>query len=182
MDAGCEYQSYASDITRTFPVNGRFTSDQKALYEWVLKAQVAAIEMVKPGVLWDALQEKIIAILVEGLVSLGILKGSVEQLIEQKAYKDFYMHSSGHWLGLDVHDAGVYKVNGQWRPLKAGMVLTIEPGLYIAPSAPNIDKRWLGMGVRIEDDILVTEKGYEVLSYQAPKTVDEIENLMKKAL
>jgi len=178
VDAGGEYQYYAADITRTFPINGRFTADQKAIYNLVLKAQLAAIAEVRPGTHWDKLQEVIVSTLVSGLVDLGILKGNIATLIEEKAYKPFYMHSSGHWLGLDVHDAGEYKMNGQWRLLEPGMALTVEPGLYFAPNNPNLDKRWWGIGVRIEDDILVTETGHEVLTETALKTVEAIEAFM----
>ncbi len=178
VDAGVEYEYYASDITRTFPVNGKFTEPQRLLYELVLKAQVTAIQAIKPGIPWSLLQEKIVGILVNGLVELGILKGKVERLIQEKAYQKVYMHSSGHWLGLDVHDVGSYKVEGQERTLVPGMVLTVEPGLYISPTETKIEERWKGMGIRIEDDILVTETGYEVLSKGVPKTVAEIEELM----
>jgi len=180
IDAGCEYQYYAADITRTIPVNGKFSADQTLIYELVLKAQTAAIQAIKPGVPWNQLQEIIIDVLVEGLVSLGILQGKVETLIQDKAYKQFYMHSSGHWLGLDVHDAGSYKVKNAWRQLMPGMVLTVEPGLYIWPQE-KVDKRWWGIGVRIEDDVLVTTRGFEVLSKDVPKTVKEIEALMSSA-
>lgn len=178
IDAGCEYQYYASDITRTFPANGRFTQDQRAIYELVLAAQMAAIDIVKPGLHWNKLQEIILEVLVSGLVQLGILQGSVDKLIQDKAYRQYYMHSSGHWLGLDVHDGGEYKIKGEWRPLEAGMVFTIEPGLYFAPNNPKLDKRWWGIGVRIEDDILVTREGCEVLTQEVPKSVHEIEKLM----
>lgn len=177
VDAGGEYQHYASDITRTFPVNGRFTENQKKLYNLVLKAQCAAIAAVAPGIPWDTLQKRILEILVPGLVDLGILEGNPEQLIQEKAYHVVYMHSSGHWLGLDVHDVGGYVVNEAPRILEPGMVLTVEPGIYI-PDDPKIDKRWWGIGIRIEDDVLVTENGYEVLSKAAPKTVEAIEALM----
>lgn len=179
VDAGGEYQYYAADITRTFPVNGRFTEDQKALYNVVLKAQLAAIEMIAPGLTWQSLQKTIVAILVPELVALGILKGEVDTLIKEKAYDAVYMHGSGHWLGLDVHDVGEYTINNVSRQLEPGMVLTVEPGIYIAPNNPTIDKRWWGMGIRIEDDILVTETGHEVLSAAVPKTTEEIEALMK---
>lgn len=177
IDAGCEYNYYASDITRSYPINGRFTKEQQAIYELVLKAQMAAIEIVRPGTTWDALQTIIVQILVHGLVNLNILRGAPEKLIEEKAYLPFYMHSSGHWLGLDVHDAGAYKINGEWRVLKPGMVLTVEPGLYIRQSG-TVDKKWWGLGVRIEDDVLVTEQGHEVLTEKLPKTVQQIEAIM----
>jgi Xaa-Pro aminopeptidase len=180
VDAGGEYQYYASDITRTFPVNGRFSEDQKAIYNIVLESQLAGIECVRPGIPWDTMQKKVVETLVPGLVALGILEGDPTTLIEQKAYRSVYMHSSGHWLGLDVHDVGEYLVNNASRLLEPGMVLTIEPGIYIAPNTPNIDKRWWGIGVRIEDDVLVTDTGHEVLSGAAPKTVEAIERVMVK--
>lgn len=182
IDAGGEFQYYASDITRTFPVNGRFSNDQKSIYNLVLKAQLAAIKKVRPGILWNQIQDEILSVMVPGLIELGILKGQASTLIENKAYRSVYMHGSGHWLGLDVHDAGEYKIKDQWRPLEPGMVLTVEPGIYIAPNTPDIDKRWWGIGVRIEDDILVTEQGHVVLSEAAPKTVEEIETLMSHSV
>lgn len=178
IDAGCEYQCYASDITRTFPVNGRFTPEQKAIYDIVLQAQLAAINAVKPGVRWDVMQEICARTITEGLVALGILKGTVNELIAKNAYFDFYMHRSGHWLGMDVHDVGAYKVSGEWRELEPGMVFTVEPGIYIAANNPNVDKKWWNIGVRIEDDVLVTANGCEVLSAKTPKQVADIEALM----
>lgn len=178
IDAGAELNNYAADITRTFPKSGRFTSDQRAIYDLVLKSQLAAIEIVKPGLVWTALQEKIVSILTEGLCELGILKEDKDTCIEKALYKQFYMHNSGHWLGIDVHDVGSYKENGKWRSLKEGMVLTIEPGIYIASHHKDVDKRWHNIGVRIEDDVLVTANGAEVLTATVPKTADEIEALM----
>lgn len=178
IDAGCEYQYYAADLTRTFPVNGRFSPEQQAIYNLVLKAQLAVIDLIKPGLLWHQMQQTIVEIFVEGLVELGLLQGNVQELIDQQAYLPFYMHKSGHWLGLDTHDVGAYKVNGQWRPLEANMVLTVEPGLYISPSISGIDPKWHGIGVRIEDDVVVTETGCRVLSASLPKTVADIEALM----
>jgi Xaa-Pro aminopeptidase len=186
VDAGAEYQNYASDITRTFPVNGQFNAFQKALYQVVLKAQCAAIELLKPGLIWEQLQGVMVEILTEGLLELGILKGNLKKLIAEKAYQKFYMHSSGHWLGLDVHDVGSYaseqcsqKLSARGtRILEAGMVLTIEPGIYIPKGACDVPEQWRGIGIRIEDDILVTPTGYEVLSAGIPKTVEEIEDLM----
>lgn len=177
IDAGCELQGYAADITRTFPVTGRFSAEQKAIYELVLAAQLAAIEQVYPGNAWNRIQETILQVLTTGLVELGILQGDVTSLIATKAYQPFYMHNSGHWLGLDVHDVGAYKIKGEWRKLEAGMVLTVEPGLYISPQ-PNVDPKWWNIGVRIEDDVLVTEQGYDILSKDVPKTVAEIEALI----
>lgn len=178
IDAGAEYAGYAADITRTFPVNGKFSPDQKALYNWVLQAQLAAIEQIKPGIHWDEIQKTIVNIIVKGLIALGILKGEPQALIAQQAYRKFYMHSSGHWLGLDVHDVGEYKKDDKYRCLEPGMVLTVEPGVYIAPGQAAVDKRWWGMGIRIEDDVLVTATGYEVLTAGVPKTVAAIEQLM----
>jgi Xaa-Pro aminopeptidase len=178
IDAGCEHESYASDITRTFPVNGKFTPEQKAIYELVLKAQLEAIEKVKPGNHWDDPHNTTVRVLTEGLVELGLLQGDVAKLIESGAYRDFYMHRAGHWLGMDVHDVGDYKIDGKWRQLEPGMVLTVEPGLYIAPNNDKVDARWRGIGVRIEDDVAVTRSGYEVLTAGLAKTVAEIESLM----
>ncbi len=178
IDAGCEFEYYAADITRTFPVNGRFSPEQRALYDLVLKAQLAAIEIIKPGNHWNAPHELSVQILTEGLVELGLLEGSVDELIESGAYKTFHMHRVGHWLGMDVHDVGDYKIDGQWRVLEPGMVLTVEPGLYVAPDNEQVAKKWRGIGIRIEDDVLVTKAGCEVLSAGAPKTAHEIEALM----
>jgi Xaa-Pro aminopeptidase len=178
IDAGCEFENYASDITRTFPVNGKFSPEQKAIYELVLKAQLDAIEQVKPGNHWDDPHNTTVKVLTEGLVGLGLLKGDVDKLIETGAYKEFYMHRAGHWLGMDVHDVGDYKIDGKWRQLEPGMVLTVEPGLYISPKNENVEARWRGIGVRIEDDVAVTRTGYEVLTSGLPKTVPEIESFM----
>jgi Xaa-Pro aminopeptidase len=178
VDAGCEYENYASDITRTFPRTGRFTNDQKLLYNIVLEAQTRAIAMVRPGLAWNEIQDTMVSIILKGLMDLNILLGDEKKLLEEKAYLRFYMHSSGHWLGLDVHDVGDYKVNGAWRKLEPGMVFTIEPGIYIPGNQVDIDKRWWDIGIRIEDDILVTAEGHEVLSAEAPKTIEEIEALM----
>lgn len=179
IDAGAEYQYYAADITRTFPVNGKFSEEQRAIYELVLSAQLAGIDQVRPGTTWDQIQAVIVDVITEGLLSLGILKGEIKTLIKEKAYHEFYMHNSGHWLGMDVHDVGTYKIDGVWRALQAGMVLTVEPGIYIAGGNKEVDKKWWDIGIRIEDDVLVTEKGNEVLSADIPKTIDEIEALMK---
>ncbi len=179
IDAGCELDCYASDVTRTFPVNGRFTPVQRSLYELVLDAQLAAIEAIRPGVDWNAPHEAAVRVLARGLVRLGILKGRVATLIRSQAYRRFFMHRTGHWLGMDVHDVGDYKIGEQWRTLEPGMVLTVEPGLYIAPGAKGVARRWQGIGIRIEDDVVVTRTGAEVLSTGAPKTVMEIESLMQ---
>lgn len=181
VDAGCEYHSYASDITRTFPVNGRFSREQQALYEVVLAAQYAAIEAVRPGNHWNAFHEASVEVLTQGLADLGLLKGDVNELIETEAYRPFYMHRTGHWLGLDVHDVGDYKVDDQWRVLEPGMVLTVEPGLYVAPDDTSVDARWRGIGIRIEDDLAVTRDGHEVLTSDVPKEVADIHALMSKA-
>ena len=181
IDAGCEYQGYASDITRTFPVGGRFSPAQRALYDVVLEAQQAAIDKVRPGNHWDEPHEAAVRVLTRGLVRLGLLKGKVSALVKKGAYRRFYMHRTGHWLGLDVHDVGDYKVGDQWRVLEPGMVLTIEPGVYIAPGTRGVAKKWLGTGIRIEDDVLVTADGAEVLSAGVPKDPDEIERLMQAA-
>lgn len=180
VDAGAEMHGYAGDITTTFPASGKFTDEQAQLYRLVLKAQQAAIAVIKPGVTYDVPHQTVLKVLTQGLVELGILSGDVETLIKEEAYKPFFMHGTGHWLGMDVHDVGLYKVDGQWRALQPGMVLTIEPGLYIAPDSPNVDDRWQGIGIRIEDDILVTEEGSEVLTTGLPRTVSEIEAWMLK--
>ncbi len=177
VDAGGEYEYYSSDITRTYPINGKFSAAQRALYELVLRVQLSTIALVKPGVRYDVLQDHVRKELTRGLIELGLLTGDLEKLIADKAYFDFYMHNFGHWLGLDTHDAGTYKVDGQWRELKAGMVLTVEPGLYVAPDNHKVDAKWRGIGIRIEDDVLVTETGYEVLTVAVPKSVEEIERL-----
>lgn len=179
IDAGGEFENYAADITRTFPVNGRFSPEQRAIYQLVLHAQQAAIACVKPGVRWVEIQKTILRILTAGLCELGILQGDVETLIANEAYKPFYMHNSGHWLGLDVHDSGAYKVNGEWRQLAENMVLTVEPGLYISADIPNVDPRWWNIGVRIEDDILVTATGHENLTGALAVEIDDIEALMR---
>jgi len=178
VDAGAEYQLYAGDITRTFPVNGKYSAEQRALYDVVLAAQLAGIDAVKPGNHWNEPHEAAVAVLTAGLVELGILKGELEALIQEEAYKPFYMHKTGHWLGLDVHDVGEYKVGDVWRELESGMVLTVEPGLYIAPNAKGVAKKWRGIGIRIEDDVLVTKEGCQVLTEHVPKHADEIEQLM----
>lgn len=179
IDAGGEFGNYAADITRTFPLNGQFSPEQVAIYELVLKAQKAGIACIKPGLIWNEIQQRIIRVLTSGLCDLGILKGQVDTLIQQEAYKPFYMHNSGHWLGLDVHDCGAYKIDRQWRPLQAGMVLTVEPGLYIRAGMDDVEQRWWNIGVRIEDDILVTEDGYENLTAALPTEVADIEAFMR---
>ena len=180
IDAGAELDHYAADITRTFPVNGKFSPEQKALYELVLKAQLAAIEATKPGNHYRLPHETAVKILTTGLVELGLLQGDVEELLASEADRQFYMHGTGHWLGMDVHDVGSYKLNNEWRPYESGMVVTVEPGLYIAPDDETVEARWRGIGIRIEDDVLVTENGNEVLTKDVPKTVEEIESLMQR--
>lgn len=177
LDAGAEYNYYAADITRTFPVNGTFSKSQKALYNIVLDAQKAAIEQIKPGNHWNHPHQATVAVLTEGLLGLGLLKGKLNELIKEQKYREFYMHRTGHWLGMDVHDVGDYKVDGEWRLLEPGMVLTVEPGLYLRDQR-SIAKEWSFTGIRIEDDVLVTKTGHDVLSKDAPKEVDEIEALM----
>jgi Xaa-Pro aminopeptidase len=181
IDAGCEYEYYASDITRTFPASGKFSPEQKAIYQLVLDAQTAAIDVIQPGATWDAPHNASVKVIVKGLVKLGLLKGRVNQLIKDEAYKAFYMHRVGHWIGMDVHDVGDYKIDDKWRLLEPGMVTTIEPGLYIAPDNKSVAKKWRGIGVRIEDDVLVTKKGFRILSSGIPKTVAEIETHMAAA-
>ena len=179
IDAGCEYECYASDITRTFPVNGRYTPEQRALYDIVLAANLAAIAQVKPGRHWNEPHEAAVQVLTEGLVSLRLLKGRLPALIKAEAYKRFYMHRTGHWLGMDVHDVGDYKVGDVWRTLEPGMVLTIEPGLYIPAGMKGVPERFQNMGIRIEDDVAVTRDGCEVLTDGVPKQADQIEALMR---
>ncbi len=175
IDAGCEYDYYASDVTRTFPVNGTFSSEQRAVYEVVLRAQEAAVSAVKPGVTLEQIHEGAIRSITEGLIELGLLTGEIDSLIEEKKYEAFYMHRTSHWLGMDVHDVGRYFVDGKQRPLEEGFVLTIEPGLYVAADAEEVDERWRGIGVRIEDDVAVTKSGAEVLTADIPKSIDDVE-------
>jgi len=181
IDAGCELDNYASDITRTFPANGRFSDEQAAIYDLVLKANEACIEAVRPGTCWDSLHQLSVRILTEGLIELGLLQGDLDELIEAGAFRRFYMHRIGHWLGMDVHDVGDYRVDGEWRKLAPGIVTTIEPGIYIAPDDHSVEERWRGIGVRIEDDVLVTEQGSKVLTAGVPKLRSEIEALMQNA-
>ncbi len=178
IDAGCELEFYAADITRTFPVNGKFSPEQKALYNICLDAQIAAIEVAKAGNHWNDPHEMTVKIITQGLVDLGLLEGNVNELIKTEAYKEFYMHRAGHWLGMDVHDVGDYKVGGEWRVLEPGMVMTVEPGIYVAPDNERVAKKWRGIGIRIEDDVVITKDGNEVLTKDVPKTVEEIEALM----
>jgi Xaa-Pro aminopeptidase len=182
VDAGAEVGYYTGDITRSWPVSGRFSAPQREIYDLVLKAQEEVIAISKPGLAWSALHEKAVRVLTEGMVSLGILKGPVDKAIEEKAFAPWYPHSTGHWLGIDVHDVGAYWAGvEQSRRLEPGMVFTVEPGLYFAPDAPNVPERYKGIGIRIEDDVLVTESGHEVLSKDAPKDPAEIETLVGSA-
>ena len=178
IDAACEYEFYASDITRTFPVNGKFSPEQKALYNIVLDAQLAAIDATRIGNHYKYPHEVAVKILTQGLVDLGLMSGNVDELVESEAFRQFFMHGTGHWLGMDVHDVGAYKTGEDWRAYEAGMVVTVEPGLYIAPDDETVDAKWRGIGIRIEDDIVVTENGPLVLTKNVVKTVDEIESLM----
>jgi Xaa-Pro aminopeptidase len=178
VDAGAEYQSYASDITRTWPVNGRYSKEQRALYELVLAAQQAALTQARPGRTWIAGHEAAVEVLTDGLLSLGLLKGSLKQNLASGAYKKFYMHKTGHWIGLDVHDVGEYKLAGEFRELEPGMAFTVEPGLYVAPGTKGVPAKYQGIGIRIEDDVLITADGHRVLTDGVPKTVDEIEAVL----
>jgi len=175
IDAGCEYDYYASDVTRTFPVDGRFSSEQRAIYELVLAAQKSAIDAVKPEVTLEEIHQGAVRVLVEGLIDLGLLEGNVDQRIEDKDFESFYMHRTSHWLGMDVHDVGRYFIDGEHRALEPGFVLTVEPGIYVAADDEAVDERWRGIGVRIEDDVLVTAGGHEVLTEGIPKACDEVE-------
>jgi Xaa-Pro aminopeptidase len=178
VDAGAEYECYASDITRTYPVNGRYTPEQRALYDIVLAAQLDAIEEVRVGRPFDAYHEAAVRTLTKGLCKLGLLSGGVERNLREHTYRKFYMHKTGHWLGLDVHDAGDYRIDGEFRVLEPGMVVTVEPGLYIAPDAKGVPPKFRGIGIRIEDDVVVTSGDPEVISDGVPKRAEEIEALM----
>lgn len=182
IDAGCEYQGYAADITRTFPVNGRFSDEQKAVYEIVLEAQKVAIDACRIGNAYNQPHDDSLRVIVEGLIRLKLLKGGVDEAIEKGTYKDFYMHRVGHWLGMDVHDAGDYKVDGansSWREFESGMVTTVEPGIYIHADNKKIPAKWRGIGIRIEDDIVIKKNGPECMTSAVPKEVAEIESLMQ---
>lgn len=181
VDAGAEYESYASDVTRTFPVSGTFSKAQAQLYQVVLDAHLAAIEEVQPGNLWNQPHEAAVVKITEGLIRLGLLEGKLEELIEQESYKKFYMHKTGHWLGLDVHDVGEYQIGGAWRVFEPGMITTIEPGLYITEDSEDVPPRFRGIGIRIEDNVLVTSSGHEVLTAMIPRTIEEIEEAMSSA-
>ncbi|MBP6114015.1 MAG: Xaa-Pro aminopeptidase [Acinetobacter sp.] len=178
IDAACEYEFYASDITRTFPVNGKFSPEQKALYQVVLDAQIAAIEAVRIGNSYKEPHHVAVRILVQGLLDLGIMLGDIDEIIEKESFRQFYMHGTGHWLGMDVHDVGSYKQDGEWRTYQEGMVVTVEPGLYIAPDDETVDAKWRGIGIRIEDDIVATKNGPLNLTSKVVKTIEDIEALM----
>ena len=177
IDAGAEFDLYAGDITRTFPVNGRFSDAQRALYEVVLEAQERAVDAVRPGTTLAAIHTEVVRGLTAGLIRLGLLEGSVQARIDDQSYRRFYLHSTSHWLGLDVHDVGAYRRDGQPRPLVPGMVLTVEPGLYV-PDDDDIHEAFRGIGIRIEDDVAVTDEGHRVLTASVPKSVADIEALM----
>ena len=178
IDAGCELDCYASDITRTFPVNGRYSPAQRALYEVVLEAQLAAIAQCRPGNHWNDPHDAAVRTITQGLVSLGFLSGKLSKLIKEGAYRQWFMHRTGHWLGIDVHDVGDYKVGDAWRVLEPGMALTVEPGIYVAPSCLSAPKEFRGIGIRIEDDVIVTRDTPDVLTGALAKTPDAIERLM----
>ncbi|WP_029935221.1 Xaa-Pro aminopeptidase [Thiomicrospira pelophila] len=182
LDAGAEWQGYAGDISHTYPINGRFSEPQKHLYNLVLKAQQAAINAVQPGQPYNLMHQASAEVITIGLIELEILHGELDELLEKEAFKRFFMHGTGHWLGLDVHDVGRYKINGEWRSFEPGMVVTVEPGLYIPKGLKDIETQWQGIGIRIEDDVLVTENGHEILTQGAlrlPRTVEEIEQWMQ---
>ena len=178
IDAGCEYQYYASDVTRTFPINGRFTGAQRAIYEVVLAAQTAAIELAQAGAHFNVPHEAAISVMVDGLLDAGLLTGSKTEVLETESHQKFCLHKTSHWLGLDVHDVGDYRVDDTWRALESGMVITVEPGIYIARDDADVPQRFRGIGVRIEDDVLITKTGNEVFSAAAPKEIDAIEAVM----
>ena len=177
IDAGCEYQGYAADITRTFPVNGRYSGPQRDVYQIVLDAQFAAIATVRPGASFNDAHDAALRVLAQGLVDLKLCEGSVDAVIDSGTYKRFYMHKTGHWLGMDVHDCGEYRIDGDWRRLQAGMAVTVEPGLYIRP-ADDVPEAFWNIGIRIEDDVIVTETGHRVLTHGVPKTIADIEAVM----
>jgi Xaa-Pro aminopeptidase len=181
IDAGCELGYYASDITRTFPVNGRYSGPQRDLYEIVLAAQYAAIDQCVAGNHWNDPHDAAVRVITQGLVSLGFLKGKVAKLIKEGAYREWFMHKTGHWLGMDVHDVGDYQVGGTWRMLEPGMVLTVEPGVYVAPTSKNAPKAFRGIGIRIEDDVVITRGAPEVLTQALVKAPDDIERFMASA-
>ncbi|MEE2940126.1 MAG: aminopeptidase P N-terminal domain-containing protein, partial [Planctomycetota bacterium] len=181
VDSGAEWSYYAADITRTFPVNGRFSDDQRAIYEVVLNAELAAIDAVKPGARFDEVHQAALDVIVDGLIELGLVSGTRQEVLDAGSHRAFFMHKTSHWLGLDVHDQGRYFEDGESRVLEPGMVLTVEPGLYVDPENSDVDARWRGIGVRIEDDVVVTAEGREVLTHGAPKTVEDVEAACRAA-
>ncbi|MCF6319680.1 MAG: aminopeptidase P N-terminal domain-containing protein [Proteobacteria bacterium] len=181
IDAGAECDYYASDVTRTFPVNGQYSKAQKEIYDVVLKAHTAALSKVKPGNHWNEPHDAAVEAITQGLIDLGLLKGDLQSNLEEHNYTQFYMHKTGHWIGLDVHDCGEYSVDGLWVELEPNMVLTIEPGIYVNADA-NVAKKYRGIGIRIEDDVLITKDGYKILSDKVPRTTEEIEELMRKSV
>lgn len=180
VDAGAEFKGYASDITRTFPINGRYSKAQREIYDLVLETQVACVELVRPGVTHDEIKSHSVEMLTAGMVKLGLLKGEPAELVKEEKYKQFYMHGLGHMLGIDVHDVGLYYYDKESRALEAGVVMTVEPGIYVAPDTKDIPEQYLGIGVRIEDDVLCTANGPRVLTTGVPKDAGEIETLMVK--
>ncbi|MEM8548144.1 MAG: Xaa-Pro aminopeptidase [Pseudomonadota bacterium] len=180
VDGGCELDHYAADVTRTYPVNGRFSPAQRAIYELVLEAHAATLSEIRPGNTWNKPHDTSVEVLTRGLVRLGLLKGRVSRLIRDGAYRDFYMHKVGHWLGMDVHDVGEYQVGDKWRVLEPGMVMTVEPGIYIAPDNARVPRKWRGIGIRIEDNVVVTADGYEMLTEAVPRDPDAVEALMQQ--
>ena len=182
IDAGAEYNVFSGDITRSFPANGKFTKAQQAVYEVVLNANQSVIQMVKPGVSFMKLHEHCVDVVTQGLIDIGLLSGSLKDNVEKKAYEKFFMHRTGHWLGMDVHDVGRYKMDDDWRTLEPGMVFTVEPGVYIAAGADNVPAEFFNIGVRIEDDVVVTETGAEVMTTGVPKLPKEVEATMKESV
>ncbi len=179
MDSGSDSpMNYASDITRTYPVNGRFTDEQRAIYDIVLEAHDTAVKCIAPGRHWNEVHDAAVRVITRGLQQIGLLKGRLPALIRDGAYRRFFMHRTGHWLGMDVHDVGDYKVSEQWRMLEPGMVMTVEPGIYIADDSKGVPKRWRGIGIRIEDDVLVTKTGCEVLTRDLPRAPEDIEAMV----
>jgi Xaa-Pro aminopeptidase len=178
IDAGCEYDYYASDVTRTFPVNGRFTAEQRTIYDIVLEAHDAALECIAPGRHWNEAHDAALKVITRGLKRVGLLQGRLPKLIRDGDYRRFFMHRTGHWLGMDVHDVGDYKVSEHWRMLEPGMVMTVEPGIYIAEDDRSVPKPWRGIGIRIEDDVLVTRTGCDVLTRDLPWAAEEIEAMV----
>ena len=183
IDAGCSYGYYNADITRTFPVSGQFTDEQRLLYEIVLEAQKRAIDCAQPGKGYNEIHDTAVRVIVEGLIDLGLLHGDIEEIIKEEHYKPFYMHRTGHWLGLDVHDVGVYQHGETPHLLEPGHIFTVEPGLYISPTIqvkegqPEVEDKWRGIGIRIEDDILITGDGHDILTAGVPKEVTDLVNL-----